>query len=102
MDEIISGVQVIKMYAWEESFAKLITTARRMELKIVRKSSYVRALYMTFVMFTTRGAIFCTMLSIALLYGSNEISAAKVFVITSYFNIISISMSQQFVRFVIL
>lgn len=98
MDEIISGVQVIKMYAWEQPFAKLITFARKMELKIVRKSSYVRALYMTFVLFTTRMAIFCTMLSIALLYGSNEITAAKVFVITSYFNIIAISMSQLFVR----
>lgn len=41
MDEIISGVQVIKMYAWEIPFSKLITYARRMELKIVRKTSYV-------------------------------------------------------------
>lgn len=98
MDEIISGVQVIKMYAWEQPFAKLITFARKMELKIVRKSSYVRGLYMTFMLSTTRVALFCTMLSIALLYGSHEITAAKVFVITSYFNMISITMSQLFVR----
>lgn len=98
MDEIISGVQVIKMYAWEIPFAKLITHARRMELKIVRKSSYVRALYMTFMLFTTRMAIFCTMLSIALLYGSDQITAAKIFVISSYFGIIAHTMSQMFVR----
>lgn len=98
MDEIISGVQVIKMYAWESPFAKLIMHARRMELKIVRKISYVRALYMTFMLFTTRIAIFCTMLSIALLYGSDQITAAKVFAMSSYFGLIANIMSQMFVR----
>lgn len=98
MDEIISGVQVIKMYAWELPFTKLITYARRMELNIVRKNSYVRGLYMTFLLFTTRMALFCTMLSIVLLYGSDQLTAAKVFVISAYFNIVSHTMSQMFVR----
>lgn len=97
MDEIISGVQVIKMYAWEIPFAKLVSTAREMELKIVRKTSYVRGLYMTFMLFTTRMAVFCTMLAIALLYGADKITADKVFVISSYFSIIAFTMSQLFV-----
>ena len=29
MNEIINGIKVIKMYAWESSFAKLIENARR-------------------------------------------------------------------------
>ena len=33
-----------QMYAWEKPFAKLIQYARKMELRIVRKNSYVRAL----------------------------------------------------------
>lgn len=98
MDEIISGVQVIKMYAWERPFMQLITIARKLELKVVRKSSYVRALYMTFAMFTTRMALFCTLLSIFLLYGVEQITAAKVFVVSSYFLVISQTMSQMFVR----
>lgn len=98
MDEIISGVQVIKMYAWEIPFAKLVATARQLELKIVRKTSYVRGLYMTFMLFTTRMAVFCTMLAIALLYGADKITADKVFVISSYFSIIAFTMSQLFVR----
>lgn len=98
MDEIISGIQIIKLYAWEQSFMKLITFARKMELKVVRKNAHIRALYMTFAMFTTRMALFCTLLSLVLLYGEDNITAAKVFVVSSYFAVVSQTMSQMFVR----
>ncbi|XP_055540741.1 ATP-binding cassette sub-family C member 4-like [Wyeomyia smithii] len=96
MDEIISGIQVIKLYAWEKPFSKLIQLARKLELKIVKKSSYVRGLYMTFLLFTTRMALFCTMMSIALLGG--DLTAAKVFVVSMYFHILANTMSAMFVR----
>jgi ATP-binding cassette, subfamily C (CFTR/MRP), member 4 len=96
MDEIINGIQVIKFYAWENSFKKLIYNAREKELKVIRKSSYIRALYMTFMLFTTRSALFCTILAMIIL--KNQITASKVFVISSYFQIISVVMSQMFVR----
>lgn len=90
--------QAIKTYAWEKPFTKLIAIARRMELKIVLKSSYLRGIYMTFMLFTTRMALFCTMLSTALLYGAGNITATRVFVASAYFNILSLIMSQMFVR----
>ncbi|XP_059613900.1 ATP-binding cassette sub-family C member 4-like [Phlebotomus argentipes] len=96
MDEIISGVQVIKMYAWEKPFAKLISATRKLELKIIRNSAFVRAIYMTFLLFTTRMALFCTMLTMVLM--DNDITAARVFVISAYFNILAYTMSQMFVR----
>lgn len=96
MDEIISGIQVIKLYAWEKSFKKLIYFARDQELKVIKKNSYVRALYMTFMLFTTRSALFCTMLAIVVM--GEELTASKVFVISSYYSIISNVMSQMFVR----
>lgn len=96
MDEIISGVQVIKMYAWEKPFTKLIRFARKAELKIVIKSSYVRGLYMTFNLFTTRAALFCTLLTLALM--KEEITASRVFVFMSYYNILAQTMSSMFVR----
>lgn len=76
MDEIISGIQVIKMYAWEKPFAKVIKFARSSEIKIITKSSYVRATFMAFNLFTTRCALFCTILTMALT--DQEITAAKV------------------------
>lgn len=96
IDEIINGIQVIKLYAWEKSFKKLIYFARDKELKVIKKSSYVRALYMTFMLFTTRSALFCTMMSIVVL--GDTLTASKVFVISSYFAIMSGVMSQMFVR----
>lgn len=98
MDEIVSGVQVIKMYTWEIPFAKLIAFSRKMELKIVRKTSHLRAIHMTFILYTTRLALFCTMLSIAIFYGPDQITAAKVFMISSYFSVIAMTTSQRFVR----
>ncbi|KAJ8957037.1 hypothetical protein NQ314_006614 [Rhamnusium bicolor] len=96
MDEIISGVQVIKMYAWEKPFEKLIKFARKAELKIVLKSGYVRGLFMTFNLFTARVALFCSLLTMALT--NQKITAAKVFVLVAYFNVLSQTISSMFVR----
>lgn len=96
MDEIISGIQVIKLYAWEKSFKKLIFFAREKELIVIRRSSFVRALYMTFVLFTTRSALYCTMLAIVVL--GDQLKASKIFVVSSYFAIMATTMSQMFVR----
>lgn len=96
MDEILSGIQVIKMYAWEKPFAKLIKFARKAELKIITKSSYVRGLYMTFNLFTTRVALFSTLITLALT--DKPITASAAFVLMSYLNLVSHTMSQMFVR----
>lgn len=98
MDEIIYGIQVIKMYAWEIPFTKIISQIRITELEVIRKNSYVRALFMTFMLFTTRIAMFFTMLSIVLLYGSDQITSDKVFSITSYLGVLTLVVAQRFVR----
>ncbi|XP_012274704.1 probable multidrug resistance-associated protein lethal(2)03659 [Orussus abietinus] len=98
MDEIISGVQVIKMYAWEKPFCAMVELARRLELRVVTKSSYIRGIYMTFNLFTTRMALYCTLIGIIMLGDRSQLSAERVFVISSYFNILAHTMSGMFVR----
>ncbi|GLG99905.1 Probable multidrug resistance-associated protein lethal(2)03659 [Gryllus bimaculatus] len=96
MDEIISGIQVIKMYAWEKPFAKLVAVARRLEIRVVTKTSYIRGLYMTFGLCTTRIALACTLSTMA--FAERPLPASQVFVVLSYFNILSQTMSMMFVR----
>ncbi|XP_063977602.1 ATP-binding cassette sub-family C member 4-like [Diachasmimorpha longicaudata] len=96
MDEIISGVQVIKMYAWEKPFCAMIELARRLELRVVRKSSWIRGIFMTFNLFTTRMAIYCTL--VGMLFFGQPLTAEKVFVFSSYFATLSQTMSAMFVR----
>lgn len=98
MDEIVAGVQVIKFYVWEKPFARLIAAARRAELNIILKNGYVRALYMSFSVFTTRMALYCTILSIILMYGRESIAVSKIFMISYMFSAISLAMCQSFVR----
>lgn len=67
----------------------MINCARKAELNILRKSSYVRGLSMMFALFTTRMAVFCAMLSICLMYGSENIRAAQVYISSHSQNLVS-------------
>lgn len=51
---------------------------------------------MTFMLFTTRMALFTTMLAIVTL--GEELTASKVYVTAAYYGIIANTMSQMFVR----
>ena len=54
MSEIIQGIKVIKMYAWENSFAKLIEEARKAEINVVQKSCLYKAFNMCFFFTSSR------------------------------------------------
>nr|CAD7597267.1 unnamed protein product [Timema genevievae] len=96
MNEIISGIQVIKMYTWEIPFSKVVAAARKNEIHEIRITSYLRAIMYSFQMFTTRLTLFFTLLMYVLL--GNDITAEKVFVVASFFNIMKLSMTDFFPR----
>ncbi|CAG5017723.1 unnamed protein product [Parnassius apollo] len=95
MNEILSGIQVIKMYTWEKPFADLVAKARKQEIKQIRATSYIRGVLTSFIMFTTRICLFFSILAFVL--GQNNVITAKqVFVVTSFYNILRQTMTVFF------
>ena len=43
MSEILNGIKVLKLYAWEESFNRIISDVRAKELSLLKKAGYVQA-----------------------------------------------------------
>lgn len=90
MDEIIQGIQVIKMYAWEKPFGKMIETVRGKEVRVIKYSLNILGVLFSFNLFTTRISIFVSLVAFALF--GNSVTAEKAFVITAYYNILRLLM----------
>uniref|UniRef100_W8B7T4 Putative multidrug resistance-associated protein lethal(2)03659 n=1 Tax=Ceratitis capitata TaxID=7213 RepID=W8B7T4_CERCA len=89
MNEIITAIQVIKMYAWEKSFAKLIAIVRKKEIRAIRGSMNIYA-GMQCTNMISKCALFLSL--IAYVYTGDIISARKVFIISSYYDALNDSL----------
>ena len=58
MNELIQGIQVIKMYAWEIPFNKVVSLARKREIRQIRWASYIRGIHLSTMIFTERSTLF--------------------------------------------
>ncbi|XP_015117545.1 multidrug resistance-associated protein 4 [Diachasma alloeum] len=96
MNEIISGVQVIKMYAWEKPFCQKIALIRKLELSIIRKNSWIHGAFMTLYLFVPRTALYCTLVGM-ILFGQ-QLSTEKVFVFFAYYSVLAEVMGFMFSR----
>uniref|UniRef100_A0A4X2LLY1 ATP binding cassette subfamily C member 3 n=1 Tax=Vombatus ursinus TaxID=29139 RepID=A0A4X2LLY1_VOMUR len=88
MSEILSGIKVLKLYAWELSFSQMIEKIRQGELQVLRKMAFLNAVS-TFTWFS---APFLVSLITFAVYVSvddkNILDAQKAFVSLSLFNIL--------------
>ncbi|KAK1124889.1 hypothetical protein K0M31_006239 [Melipona bicolor] len=89
MNELIGGIQVIKMYAWEKPFRKIVTNIRAVESKAIRSTTYIRASHLSFSVFVNRFILFVTLLTYTAL--GNETKAELTFMMFSYFQVIQIT-----------
>nr|XP_026484669.1 probable multidrug resistance-associated protein lethal(2)03659 [Vanessa tameamea] len=94
MEEIVMGIEVIKMYTWEKPFRKIIDTVRREEVLFIKMTSYIRGVVMSFIMFTARFSIFITVLLYVIYV--NRITVENVFFLTCYYNILKHTMTLFF------
>lgn len=43
MSEILNGIKVLKLYAWEESFNRIVSQIRERELTLLKRAGYIQA-----------------------------------------------------------
>ena len=87
MNEIISGIKIIKMYAWEDSFIKKVLQARKHELKNIRTVMILNAFWRlttTLFPFLVSLAIFGTYVY----FGQGQLTAEKAFASITLFGIL--------------
>ncbi|XP_041075965.1 ATP-binding cassette sub-family C member 3-like isoform X4 [Polyodon spathula] len=88
MSEILNGIKVLKLYAWENSFKEKVKQIREKELKVLRKSAYLGAVSI----FAWTSAPFLVALTTFAVYvtvdDKNVLDAKKAFVSLSLFNIL--------------
>ncbi|TRY70343.1 hypothetical protein TCAL_02430 [Tigriopus californicus] len=94
MNEILDGIKVMKLYAWEPSFAEKVNKVRQEEVQTLKKISYLGAVQT----FLFNSAVFlvtlATFATYVLVDSSNVLDAQKAFVSISYFNLMRVPLNQ--------
>lgn len=94
MNEVVSGIRIIKMYAWEKPFAALVSEVRRKEISKIMKSSYLRGLNMASFFCASKIILFVTFTLYVLL--GNTITASRVFVTVSLYTAVRLTVTLFF------
>ncbi|XP_037617466.1 multidrug resistance-associated protein 4-like isoform X2 [Sebastes umbrosus] len=94
MNEVVSGIRIIKMYAWEKPFSALVTEVRRKEISMIMKSSYLRGLNMASFFCASKLILFVTFTLYVLL--GNTITASRVFVTVSLYTAVRLTVTLFF------
>ncbi|CAH4036336.1 unnamed protein product [Pieris brassicae] len=94
MNEVVQSIEVIKMYAWEKAFEKIIGNARRKEMSIIKKLTWLYASMFSCSKLNTQIALLISILSFIAF--QNVITAAKIFVVISYYESIRMYMVESF------
>ena len=99
MNEILDGIKVLKLYAWEPSFARKIQKIRDEEVATLKKMSYLGAVQ-TF-MFTASPFMvaLASFATFVLVDEANVLNAEVAFVSLSYFNLMRMPLNQVFKLF---
>ncbi|GAB1868440.1 Multidrug resistance-associated protein 4-like [Camponotus japonicus] len=89
MNELVAGIQVIKMYAWEKPFNKIVSITRALEIKKIKFSAYVRATNIAIIVFTERLLLYFTLIMFVL--SGNNLNADVTYTLATFFNIIQLT-----------
>ena len=82
------------MYAWENSFARLIGEARKAEIDVIQKSCFYKAFNMCF--FFTSSRIVMALIFLTYVLMGDILTAEKAFLTLALYNVARLSMSLFF------
>lgn len=91
MLEIVTGIQIIKLYAWEQPFQEIVEYLRSKEIDVLRHLNYVKGVVLSFAVFMERTTLFVTVVCFVLL--GNVITADKAFSMAQFFNSMQLSVA---------
>uniref|UniRef100_A0A8C5FS48 Cystic fibrosis transmembrane conductance regulator n=1 Tax=Gadus morhua TaxID=8049 RepID=A0A8C5FS48_GADMO len=94
MNEVVTGMRIIKMYAWEKPFAALVSEYRTEEIVNLMKSSMLRAANMA-TFFSASKIIVLLTFAVYVMLG-NTITASRVFVTVSLYGAIRLTVTLFF------
>uniref|UniRef100_A0A7M4E763 ATP binding cassette subfamily C member 12 n=1 Tax=Crocodylus porosus TaxID=8502 RepID=A0A7M4E763_CROPO len=90
-NEILTCIKMIKMYAWETSFAMSIKGIRKMERKILEKGGYVQSVNLALTPIVSTVAVVMTFILHTLL--KQELTASVAFSVIAIFNVMKFSIA---------
>ncbi|KFP80701.1 Canalicular multispecific organic anion transporter 2, partial [Apaloderma vittatum] len=93
MNEILGGIKVLKLYAWEPSFSEKVLEIRKNELRVLKKSAYLNSVS-TVAWISAPFLVSLTTFAVYVSVGEkNVLDAEKAFVSLSLFNILKFPLS---------
>lgn len=93
MNEMLSGIKVLKLYAWEPCFEKQITEIRHVELDVLKKTAFLNAYSNVLWTCSPFLVAISTFGTYVLLSEENVLDAHKIFVSLSLFNAMSVPLT---------
>nr|XP_039260711.1 multidrug resistance-associated protein 4-like isoform X5 [Styela clava] len=84
MNEVVTGMRIIKMYAWEKPFAKLVSDVRRKEVKRILMASSIKAFNFCFFVCQDKILTFVTLIVYVALGGT--VTASKKYLLMEEFS----------------
>ncbi|XP_070068961.1 probable multidrug resistance-associated protein lethal(2)03659 isoform X2 [Drosophila takahashii] len=94
VNEIISGIRVLKMNAWEQPFEKMVAKARQKEMNSIRHEQYISGFRFACRIIVSRVAIFLSLVGYVIL--GQFLTPEVAFLITAYYNVLIAAMSIYF------
>ncbi|KPU73242.1 uncharacterized protein Dana_GF26917 [Drosophila ananassae] len=90
MGEIISGIQAIKMYAWELPFERIVSYIREKEVNVNRRRDFITVIIYSLAIIVSRVSTFLSLVAYAMM--APVLTSETAFLIISYYNILRNSM----------